>query len=253
VYPGKRLYVPARKGENMRRVALMALTVAVLAMSGIAAGIASAAKLTLSEGGAVLATGAFFEAYGYNSLSVNTSLGAIECEYYFVQTHMELNVVTNSKGTDELEIGRVNGGGQEACRSFTGNAFFHLESLDGPLKLRASGKATTGAVALLIEFEHVTYQEERYSDVECFFSAKRLTGSNTATTNRQPLAIELEGQLKLDRSLSSENAKHICPKTAELSMSFPLTENEEGEEEIEEQLTTEARPLARTPSQPGQP
>jgi hypothetical protein len=216
----------------MRRMVIFSVAlVAFLASVAAAAGSASAARLTLSSGGEALATPDAFEAEGLDSLEVTTSKGSLECEEYFRRSGLELQVLTNAKGTDELAVDRLFGDYQEPCRSFTGNASFDLESLSGPLKLRANTKATAGAATLLIVYEHLEY----HNNVECFYSATSLKGSNTASATRQELAIELGGKLKLDSSRSSQDAKQLCPNTAELSWSLPLTEEVESEEVVEAQ------------------
>ena len=223
------------KGIIMPRTATAGVALIVLAIGAAAASTASAARLTLSNSGATLAPADTFEVYGIDNVFVTTSKGSLECET-FQRTGLELSVVTNSKGKDELQIRRLNGGTLEPCRSFTGNADVVSISPSGPLDLRASGRATAGTVAMHIYFEHIEYNEERYSNVECFFSAKSLKGTNTATTTREKLRIELGATLKLDSAQSSENAKHVCPKTAEIEMSLSRTESEEGvNEAIEEQ------------------
>jgi hypothetical protein len=218
----------------MRRRMITGAVLGAFAIVAIAAGTASAARLTLSSVGEILAPGVAFEAYGVNGISVSTSKGSLECEEYFRRTGLDLTVLSNAKGTDELQIDGVFGSEEEPCRSFTGNAGFALDSLGGPLKLRTSGKATTGRVLLLIHYEHAEYEERGYRDVECFYAAAALKGSNTATPARQLLEIELGAELKLDSSISSENAKHICPKTAEVSMSLSTVVLEH-EEAVEQQ------------------
>lgn len=208
-----------------------------LAVSAIAAGPASAAKLTLSEDGTALAPGDVFEAYGDESPFVSTSSGEIECPYGFVRNGIELAVETNSASKDELKPLRLYGGSGEVCRSFTGNAWPSLESLGGPVTVRANNKASAGPSSLAIEFEHVTYKEVEHYGVDCVYSTKHLSGFNTATATRQPLVIELEGKLKLDRSSSSPGAEHLCPKTAEVGLRYAYTESSEREyETIEEQV-----------------
>jgi hypothetical protein len=223
----------------MKRIGIVALALgATLAMSAMATGTASATKLTLSEGGAALLPAKTFEAFGQDrNLFVTTSLGPLECRRLIGENGLEASVVSNSKATDELQITRLfEGEEEESCESYTGNARFYLESLTGPLKLRANGRATSGPVELYIEYEHVTVGEETYGAVECYFSSGRLTGTNTATATKQRLEIELEGKLALDRHKGFD-AKRLCPKTAEMSISLPFTENEEGEREVIEEQT----------------
>jgi len=204
----------------------VALVVGVLAMGLMAAASASAAKLTLSAGGATLAPGDIL--YGESpvgdfSLSTFRELG---CEF-FRPAGLGAKVVTNSKDTDALEGGlsvEV-----EACRSNAGWAELELFSGDG-LKLRSNGYATTGGASLFIEFEN--------SGITCDLSTSHLTGGNTATTNRQKLEIELGGTLKLKfHGAGSEERKEkrkACPKEASFGISFPTVEGENGEL-IEEQ------------------
>ncbi|HTW42918.1 MAG TPA: hypothetical protein VMD79_11450 [Solirubrobacteraceae bacterium] len=216
----------------MHRKAIAGVALAVLlAINAAAVSTASAAtKLTLSENGAALAPGTIFE--GYGSFGVVTSEGVCSSG----GDSLEVSVVTNSKRKDELAIYNYNAE-FETCESDTGNAVGGLRSLGGTLDLGANGKVSGGPVALVIGFEHIEYKDRRYEDVECWYVGKRLTGTSTATTSRQKLSIELEGEVKLDPSLSSPKAKHLCPKTAEWGLSLPVTENEEGEL-IEEQTYT---------------
>jgi hypothetical protein len=224
----------------MKRIAITCFAlVALLAASAAAAGSASAEKLTLSEGGTALEAGNTFEIYGFDNLFVTTSEGAIECPTSFAGTALEVSVLTNSKGLDEVQIKHIYGGNlPEPCRSFTGNAGVSLESLGAILRLRATGKAAVGPVVLLIHFEHEEYQGIRYSNIQCVYKAFRLHGTNTATTTLQKLRIELEGKLALDGSLSSEKAKHLCPAEAGMSLSLPSTQNEVENEVIDEQTHT---------------
>jgi hypothetical protein len=219
----------------MRRIKVVGLAViAVLAMSVTTTGAASAAKLTLSEGGVALAPGDYFELWGSNNLGVSTSDESIECpdDPY---TGLDVNVLTSSKGMDELEIESMFGTGL-ACRSEFGNADVYLGSIGKTLKLRSNGKASSGAASMSIDYEWVEYHEQRYDDVSCSFTAKRLTGSNTATASRQGLEVGLGGEFRLESASSSdsEHAKRLCPKTAGLELSLPNTEGETGGE-VEEQ------------------
>jgi hypothetical protein len=223
----------------MRRTAIASVTLIVLLVIGsAAASTASAKRLVLGEAGTALAPADAFEIDGRHNLAVTTSSGYVECEDFFNETGLEVIVVKNSRATDELEINRIFGEVQEPpCRSFTGNVFVDLESLEGPLKLGANGKASTGAVELLISFEHIEYRGVR-SEADCVYSHNHLTGSDGATPTPEKLEIDLGAKLRLDVARSSVNAKHFCPKTAEMELSLPFTENEAGESEtIEEQAT----------------
>jgi hypothetical protein len=209
----------------MRRIRIIGLVlVAVLAISAVAVSAASAAKLTLSEGGATLAPGATLYAYaplGDFSITADESLG---CEF-FQEGELYARVVTNSKDKDELEIRGVRGVEAGACRSYAGWAVVALGGING-LKLRSKGSATTGGASLSIEFE--------VSGVTCNYSTSHLTGSNTATTNRQKLEIELGGTLKLDSARGSVE-REVCPSEAYFDISFLTVEGEHGGL-IEEQI-----------------
>ena len=171
-----------------------AAVIALLASSMLAAGGASAAKLTLSEDGSALAPGAFVEMFGYDAISYEPSDGYLQCGEDFTRTEMQLSVTTNAAGRDELQLESFFEGNQEVCESFTGNAVTDL-GVGGPVDLRAGGKATTGAARLYVEYEHI----EGEHDVECIYTAKHLKGANTATPTRQQLALEFGGKLTLTR------------------------------------------------------
>ncbi|MHB8234029.1 MAG: hypothetical protein ACYDHT_05175 [Solirubrobacteraceae bacterium] len=216
-----------------------ALLVLTLALGATASG-ASAAKLTLSEGGVALAPGApvFVEE---GRIQVFTSEGPIACS---PEPEIELNlaVVTNSKGSDELGLKGLSER-QEFCRSFTGNAEVLLESLGSFLKVNAKGQASVGLhPSLTLVFEHEEYAGTRYEGIQCNYGRERLRGTNTATPSPQALQIAFEGALALhgafaqfgaDR-LSKTNARHLCPE-AELSVSLPSIEGETGV--IQEQVS----------------
>lgn len=216
-----------------------ALLVLSIALGATASG-ASAAKLTLSEGGVALAPGAPIFAEG-GSIQVFTSEGAIQCS---PEPELELSfgVVTNSKGSDELGLKRLSEN-QETCRSFTGNAEVLLESLGSFLKVNAKGEATVGLhPSLTLVFEHEEYAGTRYEGIECDYGRERLRGTNTATPSPQALQIAFEGALSLHEAfsqfgavpLSKTKAHHLCPE-AELSISLPSIEGETGV--IEEQTS----------------
>jgi hypothetical protein len=205
----------------------------LLALGATASG-ASAAKLTLSEGGVALAPGETIYAEK-GRIEVETSNGPIECSFV-PEVDLTLSVVTNSKTRDELGINRLSER-QETCRSFTGNAEIHLESLGSFVKVTAEGKSIAGLYPTLkLLFEHVEYQGTRYEGVECVYRRERLPGTNTATPNLQALQIAFEGKLRLRPLLSSAKAGHLCPAEANLSISLPLIESETAV--IEEQTST---------------
>jgi hypothetical protein len=156
-----------------------------------------------------------------DNLTVTLSTGSVECEDFSHRTGLEASVSTNSVAKDELQLYPVLGGNQEPCHSSAGgNAVVVLETIAGPLKLRATGKASTGPVVVLVEYEHVRYHEVPYEDVECFYTHKTLKGTNTDTVARQKLEVELGSKLALDVARSSVNAKHICAKTADMTLSL---------------------------------
>ena len=223
------------------RTAGVALAIA-LAIGATAASTASATKLILSKSGVPLVPGEYIEfGGGYNNLEVTTSLGPLECND-FVQSGLEADVTTDPKAVDKLEPVRLLDPSVGPCRSFTGNAEIDLASVGGPLKLRANGSATAGSTSLLVEYEHIDSEGGAYRNVECFFTHGTMAGTNSATPVREMLDVELGADLKLDRTRSSINAKHICPKTASVILRLPFAFNEEGgkggREYIEEQLST---------------
>jgi hypothetical protein len=219
----------------MRRIKVAGLAlVAVLATGAMATDTASAAKLTLSEGGVALLPGDYFEMWGSENLQISTAEGSPECNDPI--TGLEVSVLSNSKNTDELRIEDLFGT-ELVCRSGFGNTYVYLRSLGNPLKLRSNGKASSGEVALDIVYEQIEYHGERYEGVSCSFPGKHLSGTNTATTGRQRLEVHLEGALRLDTAGSSENARHRCPKTADIDLSLPRNENHsEAFGEVEEQI-----------------
>jgi len=190
----------------------------VMVMSATATGTASAAKLTLSEGGVVLGPEHDLEALGSN-FYVETPAGEISCDR--LGDGLTSYVVTNSSATDELEVLETFLDGEgEHCTSFRGNAFPDLYT--ERLKLRANGKATLGAAVLLIIFE--------LHDEDCYYHTKMLKGTNTATPTLGPLRLEFNQELKLNKS---ESAK-TCPKEAKMYFDLPSVFGEE-EEPVEEQ------------------
>jgi hypothetical protein len=217
----------------MFRSAVAGALVLLLIAIGAAASSASAAKLTLSEGGVALAPGQpVYGEEGY--VTVYTSDGAIECNPE-PEFELGLSVVTNSKESDELALETLFER-QETCRSFTGNAEVLLRSLGSVLKINAKGKASVGLDPTLeLFFEHVEYGEYFHDNVECVYRRGTLHGTSTATPSREPLQVGLEDALPLRAALSSAEARHLCPAKAELTISFSI-DGETGP--IEEQTST---------------
>lgn len=218
-----------------RSMAVVSALVSVFAL-GATASAASAAKLTLSQGGVALAPGqAVFAEDG--QIQVNTSDGPLECPFGALEANLELSVVTNSRGKDELEVNRFHERELGSCRSFTGNSEARLGSVGSFLKLDADGTALTGLYpTLTLLFEHEEYAGLRYTDIECTYRRERLRGTNTATPALQRLQIDVGGKLTLHLPLSSPKARRLCPSDAEVSVSFPFIEGETGEL-IEEQTS----------------
>ncbi len=216
-----------------------ALLVLSIALGATASG-ASAAKLTLSEGGVALAPGASISAEE-GHIQVFTSEGSIECNPE-PEIELSLGVVTNSKGSDELGLEGLFER-QQTCRSFTGNAEVLLQSLGSFLKVNVKGQTTVGLhPTLTLVFEHEEYAGTRYEGIECHYGRERLHGTNTATPSPQALQIALGDPVSLHSafsrygavSLSKANAHHLCPE-AELSISLPIINGEHGV--IEEQTS----------------
>jgi hypothetical protein len=210
-----------------------ATLLAVLAMTALTTGTASATKLTLGEGGVALATGTTFEAYGEENLFLDTSIGAFECVGVPAGPTfgMKLEVATNAKAGDELKVlGSGGNAGSGQCRGGPlGHAAVQAISL-GPLKLNSKGKATEGPVVFHIEWERGRGPE---GFAECYFAARKLKGTNNATPSSAPLQLELGGTLKLDKSFANSEE---CPKQAQVSFALASTVNDEEEEDrIEEQ------------------
>jgi hypothetical protein len=218
-----------------RATAAAPLLLCVLAL-GATAGEASAARLTLSEGGVALAPGDRMYAEE-GRIEVNTSAGPIECPFSPLQVALYLSVVTNSKGKDELEINGLHERQFEPCRSFTGNTDVVLRSLGSFVKLDAEGNATAGwNPTLELLFEHEEHQGGRYENVECLYRRERLPGTSTATPSPQALQLEFDGVLPLRPALSSAKARDLCPAEAEPNISWPYIEGEPGI--IEEHTST---------------
>ncbi|HUA73598.1 MAG TPA: hypothetical protein VL988_02465 [Solirubrobacteraceae bacterium] len=215
----------------MRRMLIATAPLVVLLALTFMASAASAKRLVLTEGETALAPLTAFEIYGERNFEVTTSSGALNCLDDFKRNGLELSVLTNSEKKDELEIRRLLGDYEEPCRSFTGNAFMQLGGIGSPLVLGTNGKSKAGPVAIRIEFEHITVERTPYYDVECTYAHKSLGGTNTAGATPQKLEIELFGKLGLDVSNSGPEAKHACPKYAEMDLALESTETLAGENE----------------------
>ena len=211
--------MPSIKSMGLASIAVLA----TLAMSAIATASASAAKLTLSESGLALGFEHGMEAYGHGFYA-ETPDGEIDCGG-FDEDGFDAYVVTNSKATDELHVYNFVLSG-ESCESPRGHAFPDLYP-QGPLELRANGKATLGPAVLAITFE--------LSDERSSYGTKMLRGTNTATSTRGPLQLEIDQTLKLQRSESPKT----CPKQATMHFETSYINGEAGataEEPIEEQV-----------------
>lgn len=220
------------------RLAVAGVTLTAMLLAGaLAAGTASATVLTLSDAGTPLAPGGEFALFGdEGNVSVETPSEFLDCE--FSAATLFISVLTNSKHSDSLEVQDTSGGEGDPCESANGNAFVMLGQLDR-LTLRASGGATAGPAGLVIEYEHVHYRErpghrEGSEPVSCVYSAKKLTGTNTATATKQPLEVDVGAELKLSEVIASHQSKGLCPKHASLDVSLPGSEGA-GERRIEEQ------------------
>jgi len=210
----------------MRRVKLAGLTlIVVLAVGAIAAGTASASKkLVLSEAGIALAPGAEFYVYGEDNLLIRSSYTNIECPEQFQGATLELQVLSNSKSTDELS---VKGGGAFLggnCRTSAGHGHAELSISTGPLKLRATGKATiAGPIVLRIEFES--------PNIRCYFKTGALRGTSSVDATRARLEMEFPGKkLSIDRAFT--NAEE-CPKSVIMTVGFDRSEAGLGEIEAQ--------------------
>jgi hypothetical protein len=212
----------------MQRLAVTCTTlVALFALSATVSSSASAEKLTLTEGATALQPGDLVWLEGPDALSIKAS--GVGCGPSSGTAELGTDVLTNSRKTDKLQLKYIDGTELAApCQSFTGNADASLESLGEVVKLRATGEATVGPVAVEIGFEHEKYREREYHQISCVYRRNTLFGANTATTTAQALHLEFEGDLRLKVSLSSEQARHLCPGEAEMSLSLPKVEGEEG-------------------------
>ena len=203
---------------------LIACLFAALALGCLSAGSAAAADLTLSEGGKALAPRAIVYLFGYGNLEVDTSLGSLDCSYLDQSTGLEFAVTSNSAKKDGLLLEELYGNDLEPCHSFTGNAYAFLE-FSGPLTLGADGRARTGAPLLRVGFER--FHEE---EVFCSYATHKLSGTNDATAARQHLTVSLASKMHL-----VDHSPGRCPRTAQVTLSLPSTEGENGlaiEEEV---------------------
>jgi hypothetical protein len=216
----------------MQRLTVTCITlVALLAVGATLSSSASAEKLTMSEGATALPPGdpVWFE--GDDALRIEAS--GVECPRSGA-AEVGLGVLTNSRQRDTLALNYFDISGRPLCRSFTGNAEAGLLSLGRVVKLRATGEATVGPVAVEIHFEHEEYKEREYENFSCVYTRNALSGTNTATATAQALHVTFEGELKLKAASSSEDARHLCPGEAEMSLTLPRVEGETGI--IEEQI-----------------
>jgi hypothetical protein len=220
----------------MRRATMLGFaSVAALAISAIAVGSASAAKLTLTDHGEALKPGYEFQIYGnlpedFSFPETSDGGGLYECEGPRTEDQIDLEVVSNSQPTDELKIMSVEYEGIIQCVGTTtireARAFPYIYE-GGSIKLRASGRATM-PLTLGIEYE------AREEEPRCFYPSRK-PASNNATTNPQPLDISFSHELRLARADSAKT----CPKRAGLQMGLAHTYDYEGEEElIDEQITS---------------
>jgi hypothetical protein len=223
----------------MRRLGSIGLGLAcALTMSAVLAQAAPAAKLTLSNHEIALPAGelSLFEIYDHDNVFVRTSVGDIECtKDSYASNGLLATVMTNSKATDELELERTTGAlaREVDCYTTPSETIYSLGYADvslgwrDALKLRANGKATIKPANLFI----FTEKYDLGPELECYFTAAQMTGSNTATASRAPLQLEFKHKFKLDKAASSTH----CPKTAELEFWLFFTEDEEFGGTIEEQ------------------
>jgi hypothetical protein len=213
----------------MRRMTTVSLvSIAALALGGLTAGSASAAKLTLSNNGEPLPHGYEFFMSGEEG-PISTPDGPISCAFNGegFRKPVRFEVLTNEKPTDEVAIitpkevidetglcgGEVHGHNR---------VVFITATMRSPLKLRASGKAT-----LEVQWEMVTAGEQREEGeaLRCVYD-KRPPATNDATETPQELGIGWNHTQRLDKA-ESEGAE--CPKEFSASFTFDLTENYEGE------------------------
>jgi hypothetical protein len=218
------------------RIAFPAVLAAMI-LSATAATAASAERLTLSEGGLALAPGRTFEAYGFENIRLNTSLGDVECVgVSAIQPTfgVKVEVLNNSQKVDSLRVlGQIRGtAASGACRGGAlGHAALTAVAL-GTLKVRAFGKATEGPVVFKVHWERGQGPE----GTECYFEKEEpLKGTNNATLGPEPLVIQFPQQ-PLKRSHLFVGSQE-CPRSATISLSFSSTFNEEEESNlIDEQL-----------------
>jgi hypothetical protein len=201
----------------MRRIAGLTIVV-VLLVSGLAAATASAAsKLTLSEEGAALTAGQWVELYGFENVTIDSSVTFIECPGTLAGLLLE--VASNAQSHDELSVREGLGlfGGRTHCGS-DGGGFGNVEVVfngHGPLTLTAKGKATV-PVGIFLQFEKELH--------ECHYG-KKLKGTSTVSSTPAPLQVAFPRQrLRLQKGAINSPG---CPRTIEITVSLPTADGEE--------------------------
>jgi hypothetical protein len=208
-------------GSTMRRIAIASLTLVVLlAVSAAVAGTASAKRLILrSEEGTVLTPSDELRFSGIENLAVYSTDGFLsECrsaEFQEMNIYAALDDVSGKRDTirffereplgTEMQVG--------PCESDDGNALVFFDWDNESLTLGADGRATLRPVSIGVDFEGKGGSESE--ELSCSYLTKALSGTNTATPTRQPLApVDLSGEL------TRHDSPRACPKAIHMSLAL---------------------------------
>lgn len=211
----------------MQRIKVMGLAlVAVLAMSAITAGAASAtAVLTLGDpvSGAPLTSGTEIEMYG--GINFETPSGPMNCSEYGLSGFYG-KVVTNLATKDTVSIsgpleifGNVNGLGACEAPTVLGPAtVFQVSGFPSTLTLTTSGSAKlspnegAGKVAFKMEFS---------GGVVCYYQRAYLTGSVGVPLSPKPAELEFTSQkFGLNGTLSTKKTCLLLGKYVLLNLRY---------------------------------
>lgn len=221
----------------MRPLSIAGLAlVIVLAVSAAAASTASASRLILSADGTALPLGSEVELTGRENFAVNSSELSRECrspEYEEMEVYATLGSTAHKptlsfhEGLEYEGIVIKSSEMEIQCEAEGGYAFVYWNPGGETLTLKANGEARLRPMAVTVEYELFTngYPEE----LLCHYSKGTLSGTNTATTMRQPLTAELSG------TLGVHDSPRKCASTLQVSLSMPRIRTREAEP-VEEEI-----------------
>lgn len=200
----------------MRRI-LLATTVAVVAVLGVGAGSAFAAKIVdLNYGSFSLAAGESFSAlqeeFGGTSVNFATSAGTVECRNERDHNALIGELVSNDQKADVVSL--TEGGFEfgEPCAFGEGIAFAEPGGFPWQMTVKTSGKiqiAGTPAPAVTIDLP---------SGAVCEYARSKVNAHTPTTLGKSvPLEVTIESQkFKLEPAGSTGT----CPKTAAMTATF---------------------------------